>query len=204
MNIDQLLSDFDAAVTRAQLANQEELPAWAHRRAGLVAVIAAVAEWKPIETAPDDIKELVKRLRAPEMFLNRDRQEAADALDALVAERDRLTREVDALQQWKDAAKAAEASWDLREVGKLISAPLGAPIRPAIQPAIERLAAENKQLRAERDSLRAALERVRAMATLVLDGAEALDTIEALRAERDRLKGEVERWRAAFNKEKGF
>ena len=38
----------------------------------------------------DDIKELVKRLRAPEMFLNRDRQEAADAIEVLRAERDRL------------------------------------------------------------------------------------------------------------------
>lgn len=38
----------------------------------------------------DDIKELVKRLRAPEMFLNRDRQEAADALEAMAGEVERL------------------------------------------------------------------------------------------------------------------
>jgi hypothetical protein len=31
----------------------------------------------------NDIKELVKRLRAPEMFLNRDRQEAADKLEEM-------------------------------------------------------------------------------------------------------------------------
>ena len=64
-----------------------------------------------------------------------DLDQAADTID-------RLTREVDALQQWKDAAKAAEATWDLQEVGNLMIIPPGVPIRPAIQPAIERLTAE--------------------------------------------------------------
>ncbi|MFN9163448.1 MAG: hypothetical protein ACK6DM_12230 [Alphaproteobacteria bacterium] len=113
----------------------------------------------------DHINRLIGRLRSYLMsnkyIIAEDIFAAADTIEALRAERDRLMREVDALQQWKDAAKAAEASWDLREVGKLISAPLGAPIRPAIQPAIERLAAENKQLRAERDRLKAALVRLR-------------------------------------------
>jgi hypothetical protein len=44
MTLDQLLSDFDAAVMRAQAANREELPAWAHRRAGLVAVVKALRD----------------------------------------------------------------------------------------------------------------------------------------------------------------
>jgi hypothetical protein len=44
VTLDQLLSDFDAAVMRAQLDNREELPAWAHRRAGLVAVVKALRD----------------------------------------------------------------------------------------------------------------------------------------------------------------
>ena len=43
---------------------------------------------------------------------------------------------------------------------------------------------------AERDRLKDEVEWVRAMATLVLDGAEALDIMEVLRAERDRLRNE--------------
>ena len=42
--LDDLLSDFDAAVLRAQSANREDLPAWAHRRAGLVAVVRALRD----------------------------------------------------------------------------------------------------------------------------------------------------------------
>ena len=109
----------------------------------------------------DHINKLIGRLRvyvrSSKYIITEDIFAAVDTIEALRVERDRLTREVDALQQWKDAAKAAEASWDLKEVGKLISAPLGAPIRPAIQPAIERLAAEIKQLRAENERLLAAL-----------------------------------------------
>jgi hypothetical protein len=44
MTLDTLLSDFDAAVMRAQAANREELPAWAHRRAGLVAIVRALRD----------------------------------------------------------------------------------------------------------------------------------------------------------------
>jgi hypothetical protein len=44
VTLDTLLSDFDAAVMRAQLDNREDLPAWAHRRAGLVAVVKALRD----------------------------------------------------------------------------------------------------------------------------------------------------------------
>ena len=64
----------------------------------------------------DDIKELVKRLRAPEMFLNRDRQEAADALEALVAERDRLKAAMAVIADMLSRRLDGNRRWDLKSI----------------------------------------------------------------------------------------
>jgi len=62
-----------------------------------------------------------------------------------------LQAEADALRAWKESALAVEASWDAQAVARLLEIPLGADIRAAIQPAIEKL-------KAERDALREALQ----------------------------------------------
>ena len=61
-------------------------------------------------------KELVKRLRAPEMFLNRDRQEAADALEALVAERDRLKAAMAVIADMLSRRLDGNRRWDLKSI----------------------------------------------------------------------------------------
>ena len=59
MTLDTLLSDFDAAVMRAQAANREDLPAWAHRRAGLVAVLERLRSNMVSELEREELSEIL-------------------------------------------------------------------------------------------------------------------------------------------------
>lgn len=59
MTLDTLLSDFDAAVMRAQSMNREDLPAWAHRRAGLVAVLERLRTNMVLELEREELAEIL-------------------------------------------------------------------------------------------------------------------------------------------------
>jgi len=44
MNLDELNTIFDFAVSRSIQTNREDLPPWAHRRAGIRAVVLAIRD----------------------------------------------------------------------------------------------------------------------------------------------------------------
>ena len=71
-------------------------------------------------------------------------------------------REIEALRAWKEFMLAAEATWDIQAVGEAIGVAWGDKIRPAILPAISRLARANRRLAA-------ACEKIRMLADEALD-----------------------------------
>ena len=73
------------------------------------------------------------------------------------------------LERWKAEQLEVEASWDPQAVGRLIGLPLGYPIRPSIQAAIEDLQANVAALEAETARLRAAADRLASKLELCCD-----------------------------------
>lgn len=61
---------------------------------------------------------------------------------------DQEQTELESLRAWKESAMEVERQWDEQKVAKLLGIPLGASIRPEIQPRVEKLRSVNQELRA--------------------------------------------------------
>jgi len=74
------------------------------------------------------------------------------ALKKQISEGDReflaLEAENGRLKAWKDSVMELESTWDIQAVSKALGIQLGQPIHPGILPGIEKLKAENKELKA--------------------------------------------------------
>jgi len=70
MTLDELNTVFDFAVSRSIQTNREDLPPWAHRRAGLKAVVEALRDelfptkWHPLDTEDRHIWEQINEILA--------------------------------------------------------------------------------------------------------------------------------------------
>lgn len=104
----------------------------------------------------------------------------ANAEEAIAA----LGKEIAALKQWKLEACAVEASWDAQAVAKLLNLPLGVPIRPGIQPAVEVLKQEIATLGAKCAELEEELKKETEAANTLAAVAKSL-TEQGLRSQQD-------------------
>ena len=59
MTLDELNTVFDFAVSRSIQTNREDLPPWAHRRAGIRAVVTAIRDNMVSELEREELNEIL-------------------------------------------------------------------------------------------------------------------------------------------------
>lgn len=95
-------------------------------------LIIALQEWSD---------HFVKLVHPVALTINR----AIAELTATKQQLDEVTKQRDALQEWKESAMQVGSSWDAQAIGELIGVQLGCAILPQIEPAIRKMIAQRDE-----------------------------------------------------------